>query len=309
MDKKKIRRIVIEAVSAAVLIFLLVFFVGFKVTRVQVVGNKFYTDMEIRKMVLDVPIAQNSILATLIKPEEKTKDARLIENVTISRKNRNTLVLRVKEKQMIGYVELDGKYVHFDRQGVIQLITDKPVENVPFIEGLNIKKIKVGEKLKGVNTKKLNTILSVGKMLEKMEEKPDRLLFNDMKQLVLYYGDIEVRLGNDENMDEKMNRLEGILPELVGLQGILHLENITENTEMVVFDNIDEEEMEDEPDEDMDEGDESPDADSDSDADSDEDLDADDDDDDDISEDDTDVEYSDGSDAADGKKKNKRPRQ
>lgn len=73
-------------------------------------------------------------------------------------------------------------------------------------------------------------------MLEKTEQKPDRLVFNDMKQLVLYYGDIEVRLGNDENMDEKMNRLSGILPQLEGMAGILHLENITEDTQAVVFD-------------------------------------------------------------------------
>ena len=74
------------------------------------------------------------------------------------------------------------------------------------------------------------------KMLEKMEEKPDRLAFNDLNQLVLYYGTIEVRLGDDENMDEKINRLVGILPELEGMSGILHLENTTEDSESVVFD-------------------------------------------------------------------------
>ena len=75
-----------------------------------------------------------------------------------------------------------------------------------------------------------------GKMLEKMEEKPDRLVFNDLNQLVLYYGTIEVRLGDDENMDEKINRLVGILPELEGMSGILHMENTTEDSESVVFD-------------------------------------------------------------------------
>ena len=37
-------------------------------------------------------------------------------------------------------------------------------------------------------------------------------------------------------MDEKMNRLSGILPQLEGMEGILHLENITEDTAGVVFD-------------------------------------------------------------------------
>ena len=74
-------------------------------------------------------------------------------------------------------------------------------------------------------------------MLEKTEQKPDRMMFNDLKQLILYYGSVEVNMGNDENMDEKMNRLIGILPQLKGMKGVLHLENVTEDTASVVFDN------------------------------------------------------------------------
>ena len=236
MSKKKLYRILIEGIVCAVLIFILVFFVGFRVTKVEVKGNEFYSDKEIKRMVLDAPIAKNTILAMMIKTGEKTKDAQLIEKVTLKRKGMNTLVVQVKEKKLIGYFDYEGKYANFDRQGIVQIFTEAPIENVPYIEGLGVKEAKQGEKLQGINTKKLNSILSVGKMLEKTEQKPDRLVFNDMKQLVLYYGDIEVRLGNDENMDEKMNRLSGILPQLEGMAGILHLENITEDTQAVVFD-------------------------------------------------------------------------
>ena len=126
--------------------------------------------------------------------------------------------------------------MNFDRQCIVQIITEEPLDNVPKIEGIDVKEAVQGERLSGINTSKLNTILSVGKMLEKMEDKPDRLAFNDLNQLVMYYGTIEVRLGDDENMDEKINRLVGILPELEGMSGILHLENTTEDSESVVFD-------------------------------------------------------------------------
>lgn len=236
MSKRKLYRILIEAVVVALFIAALVFFVGFRVTKVQIEGNQYYTDEKIKKMVLDAPNAGNSILVMLTKTEEKTKDAQMIDHVTIKRKNRNTIVVNVKEKQMVGCLEFQGQYVNFDRQGVIQIITDEQMEGVPLIDGLSVKSVKVGQKLKGINSKKLNTILSVGKMLEKSEQKPDRLVFNDMNQLVLYYGEVEIRLGSDENMDEKMNRLSGILPQLEGMEGILHLENITEDTAGVVFD-------------------------------------------------------------------------
>ena len=236
MSRRKLYRIIIEAGAAVLLIFVLVFFLGFRVTSVQVEGNSFYTDDEIKNMVTNVPLAKNSILAGFINTEKSTKAAAMIDSITISRINRNTLLLQVEEKQIIGYIEYQGQCLNFDRQGIIQIITDEPMENVPKIEGIDVKEAVQGERLSGISRTKLNTILSVGKMLEKMENKPDRLEFNDLNQLVMYYGDIEVRLGDDENMDEKINRLVGILPELEGMSGILHLENTTEDSESVVFD-------------------------------------------------------------------------
>ena len=242
MSRRKLYRIIIEAAAGILLIFVLVFFLGVRVTGVQVEGNSFYTDDQIKNMILDVPMAKNSILAGFIDTEKSTKDEAMIDSITVSRVNRNTLLLQVKEKQMIGYIEFQGQCVNFDRQGIVQIITEEPLENVPKIEGIDVKEAVQGERLSGINTTKLNTILSVGKMLEKMEEKPDRLVFNDLNQLVLYYGTIEVRLGDDENMDEKINRLVGILPELEGMSGILHLENTTEDSESVVFDDATQEE-------------------------------------------------------------------
>ena len=242
MSRRKLYRIIIEAGAAALLIFVLVFFLGFRVTSVQVEGNSFYTDDQIKNMVINVPLAKNSILAGFINTEKSTKDASMIDSIRISRINRNTLLLQVEEKQMIGYIEFQGQCVNFDRQGIIQIITDAPLENVPKIEGTDVKEAVQGERLSGISRTKLNTILSVGKMLEKMENKPDRLGFNELNQLVMYYGDIEVRLGDDENMDEKINRLVGILPELEGMSGILHLENTTEDSESVVFDDSTQEE-------------------------------------------------------------------
>lgn len=236
MSRRKLYRIIIEAVAGILLIFVLVFFLGFRVTGVQVEGNSFYTDDQIKNMVLNAPIAKNSILAGFIDTEKSTKDEAMIDSITVSRVDRNTLLLQVKEKQMIGYIEFQGQCVNFDRQGIVQIITEEPLENAPKIEGIDVKEAVQGERLSGINTSKLNTILSVGKMLEKMEDKPDRLAFNDLNQLVMYYGTIEVRLGDDENMDEKINRLVGILPELEGMSGILHLENTTEDSESVVFD-------------------------------------------------------------------------
>ena len=49
MSRRKLYRIIIEAAAGILLIFVLVFFLGFRVTGVQVEGNSFYTDDQIKK--------------------------------------------------------------------------------------------------------------------------------------------------------------------------------------------------------------------------------------------------------------------
>ena len=63
MSRRKLYRIIIEAVAGILLIFVLVFFLGFRVTGVQVEGNSFYPDDKIKNMVMNAPIAKISILA------------------------------------------------------------------------------------------------------------------------------------------------------------------------------------------------------------------------------------------------------
>ena len=106
------------------------------------------------------------------------------------------------------------------------------------MEGLVLDKVGVGEKIPGLDKGSLSLILSVTKMMEKGDQKPDRLVLDEKGQLVLYYGKVEARMGSDQNMDEKMSRLLGIIPQLEGMEGVLHLENVDETSKNVVFDKV-----------------------------------------------------------------------
>ena len=55
--------------------------------------------------------------------------------------------MKVKEKEMAGYVDYDGAYLYFDRTGTAVLRTKKIIEGVPHIEGLmfDSAKAKIGK--------------------------------------------------------------------------------------------------------------------------------------------------------------------
>ena len=237
MDRKK-HRIFWGCLAAAVLIAIAVFYTCFQITSVKVEGNQNYTEDEIKKMVLSGPLSGNSVLVRFLNPDERTKDAEFINKVWLERTSRHSLVIHVREKELIGYVKfLDGN-LYFDRNGIVQVSTTEELENIPNVEGLVLDKVGVGEKIPGLDKGSLSLILSVTKIIEKGDQKPDRLVLDEKGQLVLHYGKVEARMGSDQNMDEKMSRLLGIIPQLEGMEGVLHLENVDETSKNVVFDKV-----------------------------------------------------------------------
>ncbi|MGN0399894.1 MAG: hypothetical protein ACI4EO_07180 [Blautia sp.] len=234
MDKKK-RRTILGGLGLAVLTGIAVFFGCFRITSVKVEGNKSYTEDEIINMVLEGPLSSNSMLAMLINPEERTKDAEFINKIWMERKNRNSIVIHVREKEFIGYVKfLDGCF-YFDKKGIVQVSTVEALDGVPYIEGVSPEHIRIGEKLHGITSKELNMLFSIVKMVESSDYRPERMVFDEKGQLYMYYDEIQVNMGSDENLDGKVSRLLGILPQLDGMKGILHLENANSTTESIVF--------------------------------------------------------------------------
>lgn len=226
------------AVGAAALVIILsavFFFSYFQITKVTVVGNQYYSEDEIKKIIMQGPMSDNSVILLMQNTEEKIKSAPFIKTVSVKRVSSHEINIFVTEKQLIGYVKyLDG-CLYFDKNGIVQVTTVEPMEKTLLIEGIEFDKVETGEKLPGISKKQLNTVLSLCKIIQKNEIRFDKLFFKDNGQIVLYYGEIEIRLGEDENLDDKMNRLMGILPSLEGKKGVLHLENVTEHSHTITF--------------------------------------------------------------------------
>ena len=74
------------------------FFTYYQVDEVQVMGSSHYSEKQIRKMVLRGPLASNSVFAPLLYTKQNTKDVPFVEGYTVTRLNRHTICVSVKEK-------------------------------------------------------------------------------------------------------------------------------------------------------------------------------------------------------------------
>ena len=62
----------------------------------------------------------------------------------------------------------------------------------------------------------------------------DKIFFNEENEITLYFGNVRARLGKD-NLEEKIMRLQQILPSLEGESGVVDMQNYSDDRKNVTF--------------------------------------------------------------------------
>lgn len=227
---KKTKKITAYIVGLGLLAAAVVFFTYYKVDSVQVRGTTYYSDEEVKKMVLRGPLASNSVLAPMIYSTTDTDDVAFVDAFKVTQINRSTICISVKEKKPVGCIHYLDSYVFFDRNGIFVEGSKTRDESVPYFDGIQVNSVVMDEKLDIKGDSVLNTAVALSTIFQKNEMIPDHIQFDSSYSISLIYGDITVQLGKDEDLEEKMNRVIAILPKLTGKKGILHMESVSTDT-------------------------------------------------------------------------------
>ena len=211
------------------------FFTYYQVDEVQVMGSSHYSEKQIKKMVLRGPMASNSVLAPLIYTKKNTKDVPFVEGYTVTRLNRHTICVSVKEKDIVGCIPYLDSYIYFDRNGTFIESSTERNEKIPFFDGIKVKHVIYNEELPIKDKTVMNTAVALSTIFQKNDKIPDHIEFSDDGQISLLYGDITVKLGKDEYLEDKMTRVLAILPLISDKKGILHAENVNDNSKMITL--------------------------------------------------------------------------
>ena len=106
---------------------------------------------------------------------------------------------------------------------------------MPFFDGIEVSHVIEGEKLPIKGNSVLTTAVALSTIFQKNDAIPDHIEFDTSYQITLTYGDSRVMVGKDEYLEDKMTRVNAILPKLSGKKGILHLENVNDNSKTITF--------------------------------------------------------------------------
>lgn len=237
--------IIISLLSALILAILVVlaysFFTDYHVNTVYVEGSTHYSDEEIRNLVLKGPLSDNSKFLSIKYRNKSIDNIPFLAKVSVEVLDRNTIRIKVYEKAVAGYVEYLERYMYFDKDGVVIEASNQRTRGVPLVTGLDFDHIVIMEPLPVEDNSIFASILSITQLVNKYNLSIDRIYFTDDGNITLYFEDVRVTLGKPEELDEKVMRLQYVLPELEGKKGVLRMENYTEDTKSISFEPDEEE--------------------------------------------------------------------
>lgn len=220
------RRPLIAMVIAVVLIIAAaVIWEYFGVEEINVTGNEHYSEEEIEKMVMKGPLGHNSVYLFLKYNNRSIRDVPFIERMDVTIDSPTEVTVNVYEKAIAGYVKYLGRYMYFDRDGIIVESSTEEIPGIPYVTGLEFDECVLYEPLPVQKEEVFSTILALTQLFDKYEIKPDRIFFDDTMNVTLYFGNARVLLGSMDNIDEKMMKLKSVIDSIKGLSGELHLEN------------------------------------------------------------------------------------
>ena len=207
----------------------------FTITSVEITGNEHYTAKQIEDQVLKGKYGHNSIYLYIKGKLGRTDDIPFVEKMDVELVSPTEVKIRVYEKAVAGYVEYLGHYLYFDKDGIVVESSTQQVEGIPFVTGLDFNYVTLHEQLPVEREEVFRLILNITQLLTKYQLGINKIYFDKYYNITLYFGDVRVYLGTSDNIDEKINRLRFVLPELEGLSGVLHMENYSGEGDKFTF--------------------------------------------------------------------------
>lgn len=203
---------------------------------VYVEGNVHYSKEEIKEIVMEGPLGRNSLYLSLKYRNKGVEDVPFVDVMDVEILSPDSIKIMVYEKALAGYIEFMDNYLYFDRDGYVVENSRVLTEGVPLIAGLDFGYVVLGEKLPVEKDVIFENIMDVTKLLAKYELNADKIYFASESEIILFFDNIKVILGDAVSLEEKIMNLPTFLVSLEGKSGTLNLENYTRESDMVIFD-------------------------------------------------------------------------
>lgn len=215
--RKKIRikrYITIIVILIAVVVTLCLKLSYFNIKDIKVLNNRNIGSEEIKKL-SQINLGENIFYLNLRKSRTGILSNPYILKADIKRKLPNKINIHVEERTAVFYVKQNNKYLVIDENGIV-LEEKNSINGMKLIklEGFEGKNYKIGEVLDNSNARKIQMINDITKLIKSLKNgtpEPSIVDIKDLTDIKLYYGNMMVKLGTSDELQEKINKAINIL--------------------------------------------------------------------------------------------------
>ena len=208
------------------------------VDNVIVDEGKHYTKNEVKNMVIKSVFDYNSVYLFLKNRYNEQEPIPFVEYIDVIWVDKNTIKLKVYDKNIIGCTNFMNEYVYFDKDGYVVETSSKKEDEIPYITGIDFEELTLNSKIKVADEDIFELILNVTQQISKYELQIDEINFDKNYNLTLYSGGVTILLGKQKTYDEQLAKLKSTLEEAnkEKLSGVLHMEKYKEGQDRIIFD-------------------------------------------------------------------------
>ena len=207
----------------------------YHVENVYVDGNLHYSDDEIKEMIMNGVLGENSLYLSKKYKNWEASGIPFVDAITVDALEPDTIKITVFEKPLAGYIKFLDTFMYFDKDGYIIENSSVRTSGIPQITGLSFSYAILGEPLPVDDERVFDDILTVTKLLGKYELSADMIQF-DGDTIILHFGKILVALGDERSrLEDKIMNLPKLMETLTGMEGILHMEKYDADGGKYVF--------------------------------------------------------------------------
>lgn len=202
----------------------------FNVQKLIVSGNKFVSFENVSDTI-NFSVGQNIFLFNRSSAKKNLLKNYFVKDAKINIHLPNTLSVEIDERTPCCYIKyLNDSFLLIDQNAFIIEVAKSCNKNFPIATGLDFDSFSLGKTLEINNDKALAYVIQLSNLLQKNEIGESIVVdISDVNDIHLYVRNIDVLIGDNENLEQKISLLKSILDSnsvYLEKSGTLSIKNI-----------------------------------------------------------------------------------
>ena len=235
--RKKYIKIAVLLLIAVLAITALTVFGLFRVSELVISGNEHYTATEVQQAIMQDGLCQNTLyLLWKFQDKERTEEALpFLSGIEVRMVSPFKVEVQVYEKPEVAYIQAQGTYIYFDREGVVMQTSEQIYEDIPEVSGITVDEVTLYERLKVTDEEKFDDVVTLASVLNRENLIPDEIRYSTRDELIVIFGNLNVIMGDGTDLEGKVTALKSILPNIEEEKGIIYMEDYSEDSQTVTY--------------------------------------------------------------------------